>query len=201
MKKCYPCLWFKYPNPDDGGYEEFNKKNSKFHIKKFKRQKISEHALKNSVEKTPIDNLVKVKHFDLSGKNSAIAKACYTFGCYISRELHYGIMFNQKYLCKCSGDTWHMYLFMDGDYAIGAVGFVYQQWKNMDTLWELRWIWIHPDYRRKGILANAFGYFKKNYSPFTVAEPLSDAMKSFLKNNSHGTVQTTGDKVFGVKVY
>jgi len=201
MTKDCLCGEFKYPQGDDGGLKCFNEKTRKFFIKEFKRQRLSDHALKTAVEKTSVDNLVKVKRLDYRQINSAIINPCYMMGRYIGREMGYGIMFNTKYICECSYDTWHLYLFMDGNYVIGAVGFVYQEWINLKTLWDLKWVWLHPGYRRNGILSKSWHYFHKLYSPFCIEHPLSDAMESFLKGKEFIFESTTDKKPHQVALY
>jgi hypothetical protein len=48
--------------------------------------------------------------------------------------------------------------------------------------WSLRWIWLHPYYRRKGVLSEHWSYFTETYGEFHLAKPLSNPIQNFLRN-------------------
>lgn len=48
--------------------------------------------------------------------------------------------------------------------------------------WTLDWVWIEPEYRRKGILRGAWPILKQRYGNFAVSEPHSDSMVGFLSS-------------------
>ncbi|GET40077.1 hypothetical protein [Microseira wollei] len=50
----------------------------------------------------------------------------------------------------------------------------------------LQWIWIHPYFRRQGLLSEAWTKFRDRFGEFDVDRPLSDAMKAFLNKQSVG---------------
>jgi hypothetical protein len=45
----------------------------------------------------------------------------------------------------------------------------------------LAWIWLHPYWRSRGLLSNAWSYFVHRFAPFRVEPPLSPAMQGFLR--------------------
>jgi hypothetical protein len=50
----------------------------------------------------------------------------------------------------------------------------------------LQWIWIHPFFRRKGLVSGMWPRFVREFADFAVEGPLSDAMKGFLAKCGHG---------------
>ena len=57
----------------------------------------------------------------------------------------------------------------------------------------LQWIWIHPYWRRHGLLSEAWSEFITEFGAFDVEPPLSDAMKAFLAEMSNRTGSYTKD--------
>jgi hypothetical protein len=45
----------------------------------------------------------------------------------------------------------------------------------------LQWIWIHPFFRRQGLLSAAWPRFQEAHGSFDVEPPLTKAMESFLR--------------------
>ena len=62
----------------------------------------------------------------------------------------------------------------------GACCFRWREWENSAAEWSLDWVWLHPYFRRRGFLANAWPKFKQKYGTFEVAQPLSCCMKEFM---------------------
>ncbi len=72
------------------------------------------------------------------------------------------------------------------EFKVPCVGAACFRWRNDadDTpIWVLDWIWFHPYYRRKGLLAAAWPQFRERFKNFACEHPLSEAMKSFLLKN------------------
>ena len=46
----------------------------------------------------------------------------------------------------------------------------------------LAWIWLHPYYRQRGLLAGAWPYFKGRFGDFGIERPLSSGMRAFLRS-------------------
>ena len=44
----------------------------------------------------------------------------------------------------------------------------------------LKWIWLHPYFRKSGILSELWPVLRENHGDFHLEEPISPAMKSFL---------------------
>ena len=49
-----------------------------------------------------------------------------------------------------------------------------------ETGMALQWVWVHPYFRRRGLLTDAWPEFVREFGDFAVEGPLSDAMKGFL---------------------
>jgi hypothetical protein len=48
----------------------------------------------------------------------------------------------------------------------------------------LDWVWFHPFARNRGELKKHWPEFRKNFGNFTVTEPISSHMKSFLEKHA-----------------
>jgi hypothetical protein len=48
----------------------------------------------------------------------------------------------------------------------------------------LQWIWLHPYFRRHGLLSSAWPKFVDEFGKFKIEQPLSDGMKAFLKKQN-----------------
>lgn len=46
--------------------------------------------------------------------------------------------------------------------------------------WAMQWVYVHPNFRRNGLLNDSWDYFKARYGDFVVEEPLSTEMNFFL---------------------
>lgn len=72
------------------------------------------------------------------------------------------------------------FLFMDARHAIvGACAFRLSGNESV-RWWGLHWIWMSPQHRRQGHLAQHWHQFKKRFGRFEVQSPVSEAMSSFL---------------------
>lgn len=49
----------------------------------------------------------------------------------------------------------------------------------------MQWIWLHPFFRRQGLLSAAWPRFVKEHGEFDVEGPLSEAMEAFLREWSN----------------
>jgi hypothetical protein len=65
---------------------------------------------------------------------------------------------------------------------VGACAF----WKDADQ-WRLRWVWVCPKMRRKGVLAHRWRQFLERYGDFEIETPLSEEMRHFVL--MHGSPQ------------
>jgi hypothetical protein len=61
-----------------------------------------------------------------------------------------------------------------GTPAVGACCF-----RSYDR-WVMLWIWLHPFVRRKGLLRQAWPFFRSRFGDFAIQAPLSDPMSAFL---------------------
>jgi len=61
--------------------------------------------------------------------------------------------------------------------AVGACSFRY----HTNGSCGLSWIWLHPYYRGRGMLSQAWPYFVRRFAPFQVEPPLSKSMTSFMR--------------------
>lgn len=84
----------------------------------------------------------------------------------------------------------HGILFSGDDGRIlGAVAF---RWREPDDkadppFWGLQWVWVCPQARRSGILAQRWPSLRQRFGDFYVEGPVSEAMRTFLKkqNDEH----------------
>ncbi|MDA8084066.1 MAG: hypothetical protein M0024_10460 [Nitrospiraceae bacterium] len=67
--------------------------------------------------------------------------------------------------------------------CVGATCFRWRSNADDSPLWVMDWIWIHPFYRRKGLLTAAWPQFRDRFKDFVCERPLSEAMKKFLLKN------------------
>lgn len=52
-----------------------------------------------------------------------------------------------------------------------------------DNTFFLDWVWLHPFARNRGVLKKVWGNFKCRFDDFTLTEPLSSHMKSFIEKH------------------
>lgn len=111
--------------------------------------------------------------------------AVYTLSGHMMREFGY----NRQFDIDERGEDFCAYLFMHpetythSDFAYPAVGaccFRFREYEE-NPRWALQWVWIHPFFRRRGILSMRWPWFRMYFGDFDVEEPLSDAMQGFLK--------------------
>lgn len=81
--------------------------------------------------------------------------------------------------------TTDAYIWIDEDWddtlAIGACAFSKDGDVGGNGKWGLQWVWIHPYYRNRGLLTEAWPHFEKKYGKcFDIEKPLSKHMESFL---------------------
>ena len=70
--------------------------------------------------------------------------------------------------------------------TIGGCCFRYREFSNVPPRWSLAWIWLHPNYRRRGILTSNWELFKEKFGEnFYVEQPRSEAMRAFLSKVEH----------------
>lgn len=109
-------------------------------------------------------------------------RAVWRFATYFQREFHYDFV---QYGFEGHDDDYDhtAYLFAPGEcvygwrvHCIGATCF--RRRKNGDAM---QWIWLHPYFRRQGILTGAWGGFVAQHGSFDVEGPFSDAMAAFLR--------------------
>ena len=75
-------------------------------------------------------------------------------------------------------------LFVNPDSIL--VGACALRWREHDErfFWGLQWIWISPDYRRRGILTRHWSELRESYGDFLVEGPVSEEMIGFLKKHN-----------------
>jgi len=65
--------------------------------------------------------------------------------------------------------------------VFGACCFRWKEWRDHDPGWSMHWAWLHPYFRRRGHLADAWPLFQQRYAEgFHVERPLSVQMQAFL---------------------
>jgi hypothetical protein len=107
-----------------------------------------------------------------------LRKQVEVFAIYFRREFDYAIReFDAK-----DKDPYTAYLFPDSNANvwIGACCFRPESYAYDVDSETLRWIWLHPYYRMKGVLTEAWPFFKAKHGDFFVEPPLSPGMLSFV---------------------
>jgi GNAT superfamily N-acetyltransferase len=71
--------------------------------------------------------------------------------------------------------------------VIGACCFRWRKYKDVKKeCWGLQWFWVHPFWRRQGILRYSWVYFQKEFTPFFHPEPpYSAGTKAFFEKISY----------------
>ncbi|MGM4922756.1 hypothetical protein AB8A31_07600 [Tardiphaga sp. 804_B3_N1_9] len=73
----------------------------------------------------------------------------------------------------------HGFLFLnERDLIVGACAFRLRD-QTSGKNWGLQWVWVCPMFRRTGVLARYWGYFRKRFGDFDVEGPVSPAMQAF----------------------
>jgi len=119
-----------------------------------------------------------------------------TFALYFQREFKYdfpqyeanehlyndnkyiGILFAAKAWDKVTDDIQSPYR------LFGGACFRWRDGQGHNSGWVLDWIWFHPFFRHRGVLAKHWKQLKIKFGDFCVAEPLSADMKKFLSKNN-----------------
>jgi len=65
--------------------------------------------------------------------------------------------------------------------VVGACCFRWRDWSDAPASWAFQWAWLHPYFRRRGLLSGAWPAFRAEFGGFVVEPPLSDAMAAFLR--------------------
>jgi hypothetical protein len=119
-----------------------------------------------------------------------------TLGRYISREEGYDFPLFE--IRAMTADPAHAcYLWVErqgccGAYrALGAASFQQNYYSNLPGVWVLTWVWITPEYRRRGLLSRAWALFTKRYGPLVVQPPISEGFEHFLSRQPVISVSTT----------
>lgn len=66
--------------------------------------------------------------------------------------------------------------------CIGATCFRWREYIDHTPEWAMQWIWIHPFFRRQGLLKMAWPEFASEFKGFRCEPPISDAMQFFLSS-------------------
>lgn len=86
---------------------------------------------------------------------------------------------------KMVQDTTDAYIWIDESwsdkFAVGACAFSLCKDVDESQKWEMQWVWFHPYYRNKGLLASAWKGFEEKYGKdFGKEPPISKAMQAFI---------------------
>lgn len=65
--------------------------------------------------------------------------------------------------------------------AVGATCFRWREWQNHPAGWAMDWIWMHPYFRRRGLLSASWLNFRDEFGDFVCEQPISASMKHFLE--------------------
>jgi hypothetical protein len=72
------------------------------------------------------------------------------------------------------------FLFHSQDRFVGAACLRYRKDQSEDTPWLFQWLWIHPYFRRRGVLTHTWPELKEQAGQFRLSEPVSSHMQAFL---------------------
>lgn len=77
----------------------------------------------------------------------------------------------------------HGFLFAGpGDVIAGACAFRLREYEGR-TWWGLQWVWVAPNFRRKGLLSSRWAMFRERFGNYHIETPLSKGMQSFLSKH------------------
>ncbi len=116
-------------------------------------------------------------------------RAVYRLAAFCQRELEFGSI--QYGYDGREADPSHVaYLwvhpeavFMPGVFRVPCVGATC--FRLRDEGWAMQWVWLHPYYRRQGLLSHSWPEFVQEFGTFAVEGPHSVAMKGFLTKYSY----------------
>ena len=77
------------------------------------------------------------------------------------------------------------FLFASQDRYVGGACFRFRDDQDVDTPWLFQWLWIHPYFRRRGVLTATWSEMRAQVGEFRLAEPVSSHMQSFLAKVGH----------------
>ena len=110
-------------------------------------------------------------------------KAVQRFAEYFQREFEYDF---PQFWAKEQEDYVAYLLFSDHYHVhCGACCFRRRNYKDIGPSWAMQWLWIHPYFRRRGILTKTWPQFDR-FKPFVIERPISEAMIGFLKKHNSG---------------
>jgi hypothetical protein len=119
----------------------------------------------------------------------------YEFARYFRREFHYDFpQFHDPTLPASVNDAlppWEAWIWSPANslrpIAIGATVFRHERVVgNEHPEWVMSWIWLHPYFRRRGLLTQAWPTFRHRYGDqFLLEHPLSAAMEAFVQSQGH----------------
>ena len=72
------------------------------------------------------------------------------------------------------------FLFNSEDRFVGGACFRLEQDQNQDSSWLFQWLWIHPFFRRCGVLTHTWPELKRQVGAFRLGKPVSSHMQTFL---------------------
>lgn len=70
-------------------------------------------------------------------------------------------------------------------YAFGSLGFWARLYLGESggpprVWWDLDWVWLHPYFRRQGLLLSVWPYLTRRFGEFNITRPVSPAMQAFV---------------------
>jgi len=114
-----------------------------------------------------------------------LRKQVEAFAIYFKREFDYAIReFDAR-----EKDPYTAYLFPDphANVWIGACCFRPESYAYDVDSETLRWIWLHPYHRMKGVLTEAWPFFRASHGDFFVEPPLSPGMLHFVLRHNRAS--------------
>jgi hypothetical protein len=119
--------------------------------------------------------------YRISRRERSLMEIASEFARYFQREHHYTF---PPFDTTSDLDGRAVYLIGSGGAWLGACGFSPVGARSKDVPpanWMLDWAWLHPFYRQKRLLSNAWPEFEAAHGEFLILEPLSLAMQAFIE--------------------
>ena len=129
--------------------------------------------------------------FEVDEKSKVVYhRAVYKIAFFLAKEFHWNIMYGWDNKDDPEKHTAFIFIHPEAAFSrgfkvpvIGAACFRWREYVDHDHTWILNWIWLHPYFRRKGILQKHWNFFHEKFGDFHFEYPYSNAMKNFLVKN------------------
>jgi len=128
-------------------------------------------------------------HQVLPGCSRSEHSAVYKLGRYFTREMGFDfVMFEPSGTAICPDRSTYLIntaeIACGSRLALGVVAIINRRTKD-ETYPELQWVWLHPYYRRCGVLSTMWPALTKSHPGLRPCPPVSKALLGFMKQVGH----------------